>query len=375
MAGDARYSVLTGIAGEGEQDSPRQPYARELYRLLLERGAGPYDIQVLYDTHFSTDMIWWLDLTYGITTTRGMKSDWDDPAWTMLDMGGYGPGSYFVIDRATRKNNVALVAWALAHGADPNVRHSAHPKFRPKRSLYDSAMLQGRTEIAALLVRHGADAVAAAEATPEERLSAACLRLDRPAAAALLASHPELARSTRAIFDAARDNQVDVLRLIEDLGLPLDAADHTNARALHQAALNGSTEAIQFLIDRGVEVDPRETAFGGPPIGWAAHGDQHAAIALLSRYSRNIWNLTFQGYVDRVRELLADDPALAREVSADGGTPLWWLPDDEDKALALVDLLIAAGADPGVTNKSGRTAADWARRRGMLDVARRLESR
>jgi len=27
MAGDAQYSVLTGIAGEGEQDSPRQPYA------------------------------------------------------------------------------------------------------------------------------------------------------------------------------------------------------------------------------------------------------------------------------------------------------------------------------------------------------------
>ena len=36
MAGDARYSVLTGVAGEGEQDSPRQPYAPQLFDLLLQ---------------------------------------------------------------------------------------------------------------------------------------------------------------------------------------------------------------------------------------------------------------------------------------------------------------------------------------------------
>jgi uncharacterized protein len=45
MAGDAKYSALTGVAGEGEQDSPRQPYAAEYFQLLLERGAEPFDIQ------------------------------------------------------------------------------------------------------------------------------------------------------------------------------------------------------------------------------------------------------------------------------------------------------------------------------------------
>jgi ankyrin repeat protein len=38
-----------------------------------------------------------------------------------------------------------------------------------------------------------------------------------------------------------------------------------------------------------------------------------------------------------------------------------------------VDLLLAAGADPSVKSKDGRTAADWARRRGMRDVAARLD--
>ena len=64
MAGDARYSVLVGVAGEGEQDSPRQPYAAALFELLLERGAEPFDIQVLYNTHFSGDILWWLELVY-----------------------------------------------------------------------------------------------------------------------------------------------------------------------------------------------------------------------------------------------------------------------------------------------------------------------
>ena len=65
MAGSAKYSALVGVAGEGEQGAPRDtPYKDALYRLLLERGAGPYDIQVLYNTHFSGDMLWWLRLTY-----------------------------------------------------------------------------------------------------------------------------------------------------------------------------------------------------------------------------------------------------------------------------------------------------------------------
>ena len=64
MAGDAKYSALVGAAGGGEQDSPRQPQSESLYQLLLDRGAGPYDLQVLYNTHFSGDVLWWLELTY-----------------------------------------------------------------------------------------------------------------------------------------------------------------------------------------------------------------------------------------------------------------------------------------------------------------------
>ena len=43
MAGDSEYSCLVGAAGEGEQDSPRQPYAEQLYELLLARGPSGHE--------------------------------------------------------------------------------------------------------------------------------------------------------------------------------------------------------------------------------------------------------------------------------------------------------------------------------------------
>ena len=371
MAGDARYSVLTGVAGEGEQDSPRQPYAAEMYQLLLERGAGPFDIQVLYDTHFSGDVLWWLEITHAFTRTGDHRSAWDDPDWKMLDMGGYGNGARFVLWIALTHRDLRLAEWALARGANPD---PAPARARPfsKRSVYEDAVRDGFPEMAELLARHGAPRRDPA-LDDEERFVQACVRLDRAAARAAVAAHPEYLQSTKAMFLAADRDRPDVIALLIELGVPADIRDAKNTSALHHAAGANAVRAMQFLIDQGVEIDPRETNWGGAPIGWAAHGDRLDAIDLLSRYSRNVWTLTFRGYVDRVREILREDPSLARQVSTDGITPLWWLPDEEAKAAALVELLIAAGADPAARNQEGRTAADRARERGMFEIARRLE--
>jgi ankyrin repeat protein len=40
--------------------------------------------------------------------------------------------------------------------------------------------------------------------------------------------------------------------------------------------------------------------------------------------------------------------------------------------MAIVELLLAAGADAAHRNRHGNTAASWARRRGMTEVAGRL---
>jgi uncharacterized protein len=370
MAGDAQYSVLTGVAGEGEQDAPRQPYARELFQLLLERGANPFDIQVLYDTHFSGDVLWWLELVYQHTIDTPRGQVWKDPEWRMLDMGGYGTGARFLLEIAIAKRDVHLAEWLLERGANPNAAQARDERF-PKRSLYELAVMEDLPEIANLLERYGASP-SPPVLDDHEQFIHACFHLDRGTALKLLRAHPEYLQSPAAMFRAARRDRPDVLALLLDLGFSLEAQDRTGKRALHEAASGNSLRAAAFLIERGAEVDPRESSYGATPIGWAAHGDKVAMIDFLSRYSRNIWTLCFRGYVDRVRESLAEDPSLARVHNEDGITPLWWLPDDERKAMQIVELLLAAGADPSARNRRGRTAADWARRRGMLDVAARL---
>jgi uncharacterized protein len=371
MAGDASYTALVGVAGEGEQDSPRQPYAAELFQLLLERGAAPFDIQVLYNTHFSGDMLWWLELVYAHTMKSGRVAAWADPAWSMFDMGGYGPGSYFILNNAIEKNDLELARWALERGAGPGPHASAHQKFKPKFSLYERAMLEGLTEMADLLVQHGATPT-----TPvvddEWKFVSACFRLDRQQAEALIEKHPEFRQSPRAMFEAAKRDRVDVVEFLLDVGVPLEIQDSNNTRALHQAAANNARRVAAFLIERGAEVDPRETCWNATPIGWAGHGDRLEMIEFLSRFSRNIWTLSFRGYVERVREVLELEPEKAKLVDNDGITPLWWLPDDESRALEIVDLLLAHGADPAHKSKRGTTAAGWALMRGMLDVWRRL---
>jgi ankyrin repeat protein len=82
-----------------------------------------------------------------------------------------------------------------------------------------------------------------------------------------------------------------------------------------------------------------------------------------------VWDLARNGLVERLREVLREEPARAREASPQYGTPLFWLPSDEAKALAVTRLLLEHGADPAVRDGEGRTAAEVAAKRGMDAVA------
>ena len=49
-----------------------------------------------------------------------------------------------------------------------------------------------------------------------------------------------------------------------------------------------------------------------------------------------------------------------------------WLPDDEARAAEIVDLFLAAGADPTIARPDGMTAVDLARTRGLVEPAGKL---
>ena len=373
MAGDSRYSPMTGVVGEGEESRPPHPCRNELVQLLLDRGANPYDIQVFYNTHFRGDVLWLLEMVYAHTVQIGRGDDWKDPRWSMIDMGGYGLGARYFLTVAIRKNDLELARWILDHGADPNAELPRRTRLT-KVSLHEMALRLGHREMADLLVRYGA--------TPsgyvprgEDAFIDAALRLDRTAIRDLLMEHPEYLSSPKALFEAARRDRADIVAMLLDLGTPIEIEGPQHGRALHEAAYHNSVNVARLLIERGAEIDPVEDNWGNSPMDFARYAQHPEMIDLLTPYTRDVWSLAFAGKIDRLRELLAEDPRLAQAQWSIGVTPLMRLPNDESRALEIVELFLAHGADASVRNAEGFTAADLAERRGLIAAATALRAR
>jgi ankyrin repeat protein len=345
-AGSSHYTPMTGIAGEGEEDRPPHPRRDEIAPLLLDFDANPYDIQVVYDLGIHSEYMWWLPMIYDRCVKTGRGEDWKDPEWNMLGMGGYGCGARWFLYHAIANDKIELARWCLEHGAGPNAP-PGKSRFNSQRSLYTEAVIQGRQEIAALLREFGAtrEVVDIPPVKPFEALSRA----------------------------ASEDNVAEIHRLL-DSGISPDIADDKNTRALNHAAWSNSLGAVKALVERGAEIDPVEQNYGGTPFGNASHFLFRDVMDYLAPLTRDVWNLCYNGYLDRLREVIEEKPDRAR-VDWDEWSPLLWLPPhDEDLALETAKLLVKHGADPHRRASNGATPASRAEAIGMRRVAEYLES-
>jgi ankyrin repeat protein len=368
MAGDSRYTPLVGVIGGGEESRPPHPQRDALVQLLLDRGAEPYDIQVVYNLGFSGEVLWFLKAIHARAVAIGRQADWDDPSWAMLDMGGYGSGARWHYDIAVKHNDLELARWMLAHGASPDARPPRDRRFS-RRSLREEAIRGGLSEMAELLTPRGESGPLVVDG--EAAFVAACMRLDRANAGELAARHPEYLRSPLVMMLAAKQDRADVVGLLLDLGMSPDiedAPEEGRQRPLHVAAYSESTRVTALLIERGAMIDPFDTHHGGTPLWFATWGQRQRTIDLLSPVSRDLWSLSLNGKVERVREVLRAEPALAR-IDGGGDTPLMYLPGDEARAIELVELFLSLGADPTIRIEDGMTAADLARKRDLDEAA------
>ena len=96
-------------------------------------------------------------------------------------------------------------------------------------------------------------------------------------------------------------------------------------------------------------------------------------IELLSPVSRDVFALAATGNVERLRQVLTAEPELARAMYR-SLTPLFYLPEDDDQAVEVAELLLTHGTDPTIKNNEGATASDCARKRGLDDAGELIDS-
>jgi ankyrin repeat protein len=362
IPGDTSFLPLTGAIGSGEFSQPPHAQAAALAELLIDRGADPYSPQVLYNTSLETDDVFWWNFLYERSVQRNEAHKWTAaaPEWPKTGMLNY------LLGNVVSRNAIERAKWLLARGADPSTTH-----FYSKRRVHTEAVLFGFTEMAGLLESHG---YVPESLNRHEAFQAACMGLDRDTAKALVLEDPAHLRDGSPLIRAAERDLVDVATLLLDLGMSPNVHDSNNFHPLHAAAASDSVRVGALLIERGAEIDPVETRFKGVPLGWALHGERQGMIEMLGALSRDPGSLAAMGNLERLREVFAADPGLARQT--DPNSSLFaYLQGDEDVAMEVAEFLLAHGADPRLKNKHGVDAIECLEKRGLESVAKLLRSR
>ena len=165
--------------------------------------------------------------------------------------------------------SAGLLELLLSHGADPD------QPGPDGRSPFTLAAVEGRADLADLLLRYGAND----DSTDTDRFLAACQRADRAAVQQQLTQDPGLSgrltgeQQAAALILAADVGHTEALALMLDLGFPVGARDGDDgATALHAAAYHGSADVVRLLLARGADLEARDATWDSPPLDWAIVG-------------------------------------------------------------------------------------------------------
>ena len=351
--GTYRFTALTGAMGEGEGGIVSQPphaHAWELANLLLDAGADPNDAQGLYNTMFRPDDRWLqLLLDRGLTAADKINWQTDNKVGT-LD---------FVLGHAVSKGFDERVELLLRHGADP--RGSG---YYNGRTHYETALLNGFGEVAAMLQRAGAEPV---ELRPEDRFRAACMSGDEAAARAALAQAPDNLNDPDTLQAAAAMGNVPALRCLLQLGADPNTTADDGTTALHQAAWHDQRDAAELLIAHGAR-PLRDANHQSTPAGWAGHAGHADLRGYLIEHCADGLDLLLDGQVEALQRYLAKHPEFATSTMPDGGSPLHQLRDAMPYMERIGAALLEAGADLTARDSRGETPFESAKRRAQFLV-------
>lgn len=141
--------------------------------------------------------------------------------------------------------------------------------------------------------------------------------------------------------EAAENGQIELIKRFLKEGAAVDARDKTKWTALHFAIAEGHFVCADFLIKAGAD------------------------IHLKSKDSRTVLHTaTFNGNIDGVRYAIDRSVDINATTKGHGWTALYMAIDVNHEKI--VRLLLENGADPYITDKTGRTPLEMAKQRKLL---------
>lgn len=272
-----RETALYGAAGVAHHAA--------LSRLLLERGADPTDVEVVYHSpeSYDNDAMKLVALTGKLSSDDlammlVRKHDWHDVegAKWLLEHGadpnlerrrGWSPMHHAL----ARDNNLKMFALLLDHGANPMLVVDG-------LTCVARAAREGRSDVLELFVQRGI----AVELTGVDHLISACAMGDAASVRSIAAAQPGLVGEVLAMGGelltkfAGTCNPPGVRQLLDlgvDVAAPFTAGDGywdeaPGSLAIHVAAWRGCPAVVKLLVERGSPVDLAD-AKGRTPLALA----------------------------------------------------------------------------------------------------------
>jgi ankyrin repeat protein len=306
----------------------------------------------------------------------GHQLDFDDEAGleTLLTLGGdpNGPSPFTngpLHQAVFRDRHLRTVELLRRFGADPD------QPTRNGRTAYALAARSGRRTIMDWHVSAGASTAL----EPVDAFLAACAAGDQAEARRRLAMSPTLwpgltDRDRAEICEAAAAGRTVAVETMIDVGWDVDTRGVVwGETPAHRAAHEGQLETFRRLVARGADLTILDRQYCCTPLAWAFHAERSEIVAFVRTLPErlDVWDAVELGLVDRVRTLLPSTDVNGGYRTCEPGVLLRLAVANGHAAV--VDELLAHGADPRLRTEYDMNAIDVARERGASDLVGRLE--
>lgn len=371
--GQYKFTALTGAFGGGEGgliNQPPHPDYQTLCTKLLLKGANPNDSQAAYNRCFEPD-----NTCFKMLINHGLNAK-DTNNWLVREDDKLVPQAretmLFHMIHSIKNSFFDRVKLLVEAGTDLERTDEFYDTRTKGKTPLETALIMGEQEIADYLISQGAKTNRISSTT---RLLNALSLADEAKTRAILQEEPELIKELapqhrEILCDAIKRKRFKALDIMIKLGFTLN--DNSDRTPLHEAALDGDVNILKKLIEAGADSSLREPTYCQPPLGFAIHVNQQAAIEYLDTQAMDIFTAAVRGNLNQLKSHIETEPASVNQHfdtvrpplknalshENDWMTPLIYaLSGNKHDA---VKLLLDNGADINIKNNQGN---------GVLEIA------